>query len=95
MKRWFEDPQMPPELRKDLLRSQAAGHDYDVGAKLSGLRAALADSSRQPLEGHDEGGDETGDAAREDVGHEVDDGFAQSAGRSTSARAPPGGRRTV
>ena len=47
MKRLFDDPALPPELRADLQRSQRAGHDYDALAKLPELRSALSDPARQ------------------------------------------------
>jgi len=46
MKRLFNDPAMPSELRADLLRSRAAGRDYDAFAKLPELRSALKDPAR-------------------------------------------------
>ncbi|MET0390969.1 MAG: hypothetical protein ABW321_33670, partial [Polyangiales bacterium] len=51
MKRLFDDPELPPELRGDLMRSRAAGHDYDALAKLPQLRAAMSDPARDPLRG--------------------------------------------
>jgi hypothetical protein len=46
MKRLFDDPALPAELRADLLRSRRAGHAYDPLAKLPQLRSALSDPSR-------------------------------------------------
>jgi hypothetical protein len=51
MKRLFEDPQMSSQLREDLLRSRHAGEEYDTAAQLMPLRAALSDTSRDPLYG--------------------------------------------
>jgi hypothetical protein len=48
MKRLFDDPSLPSELRADLLRSRQAGEDYDPVAKLSMLHSALSHASRQP-----------------------------------------------
>ena len=45
MKRLFDDPSLPPELRADLQRSRRAGEDYDALAKLPQLRAAWSDPS--------------------------------------------------
>jgi hypothetical protein len=41
MKRLFEDPALSSELRGELSRSQAAGREYDVHAKLPQLREAF------------------------------------------------------
>jgi len=49
MRRLFEDPQSPTELRDDLLRSRDAGQDYPIADKLTQLRAALEDPARDPL----------------------------------------------
>ena len=49
MRRLFEDPHTPSDVRDELLRSRAAGQDYDASAKLLQLRAALADPAREPL----------------------------------------------
>jgi hypothetical protein len=51
MKRLFEDPQLPAALRDDLQRSRVAASDYDASAQLASLRAALMDTSRDPLRG--------------------------------------------
>lgn len=50
MKRLFDDPDMPAELRTDLLRSRHAGRDYDALAKLPELRSALSDASRPSVD---------------------------------------------
>ena len=49
MRRLFDDPQLPAELRQDLMRSRAAGQDYPTAAKLLQLRAALSDPARLDL----------------------------------------------
>jgi hypothetical protein len=51
MKRLLEDSQFPTELRGDLLRARAAGHDYPVSAKLLQLRAAMTEHVPQPFDG--------------------------------------------
>jgi hypothetical protein len=51
MKRLFEDPHLPAELREDLQRSRVAASDYDASAQLVSLRAALLDTARDPLRG--------------------------------------------
>jgi hypothetical protein len=52
MKRLFDDPALPfdlrAELREDLQRSRRAGADYDALAKLPLLHSALSDASLQP-----------------------------------------------
>ena len=49
MRRLFDDPQLPAELRQDLMRSRAAGQDYPTSVKLLQLRAALSDPARLAL----------------------------------------------
>jgi hypothetical protein len=51
MKRLLADSHLPTELRGDLLRARAAGHDYPVSAKLLQLRAAVTERAPQPLDG--------------------------------------------
>jgi hypothetical protein len=63
MKRLFEDPETPAELRDDLLRSRIAASDYDAATQLTSLRAALLDTARDPLHGqsaHSAGGAKAG-----------------------------------
>lgn len=57
MRRLFEDPQSPTELRNDLLRSREAGQDYPIADKLTQLRAALEDPARDPLARSGQGAD--------------------------------------
>jgi hypothetical protein len=57
MRRLFEDPQSPTELRDDLLRSRKAGQDYPTADKLTQLRAALDDPARDPLARRGQGAD--------------------------------------
>lgn len=57
MRRLFEDPQSPSELRDDLLRSREAGQDYPIADKLTQLRAALEDPARDPLARSGQGAD--------------------------------------
>jgi hypothetical protein len=56
MKRLFDDPAFSPELRAELARSQRAGREYDVEAKLQQLREALANPQPTGTELLEQGG---------------------------------------
>lgn len=48
MKPWLDDPEVPPEMRLDLLASRAAARRYDVEAQEPRLLAACAEEAPLP-----------------------------------------------